>query len=356
MNVSYSATVTFTRKALELAVKWVYANDGELRMPPQINLASLIRGKKFRDIIPYNMSGLLSYIQQLGNKAVHSERIVKREEAILSLRNLFSFTTWIDYSYSEDYSDVEFDESILGENDKIVKVQSEKDELSKQLAEINKKLEELSNENQTLRKENEEKRKVNEKEYKIDEIFEAQTRERYIDLVIENEGWIIGKNCIPEVEITGIPTPSGKGKADYAERKVSSIYSKKDLEKLVFKRRNKTRLKNIMIKDSITNRAYQKEAIIRVAEAVEKEFSEFLSNENLNSNQINFVRHIVDYIVQNGSIDKEKLQEFPIVNKFGGVGELFKNKTDVLAEIIGAVEKVNGRFEHISQESGFNSN
>ncbi|NWO18480.1 DUF4145 domain-containing protein [Leptotrichia sp. oral taxon 223] len=356
MNVSYSATVTFTRKALELAVKWVYANDGELRMPPQINLASLIRGKKFRDIIPYNMSGLLSYIQQLGNKAVHSERIVKREEAILNLRNLFSFTTWIDYSYSEDYSDVEFDESILGENDKIVKVQSEKDELSKQLAEINKKLEELSNENQTLRKENEEKRKVNEKEYKIDEIFEAQTRERYIDLVIENEGWIIGKNCIPEVEITGIPTPSGKGKADYAERKVSSIYSKKDLEKLVFKRRNKTRLKNIMIKDSITNRAYQKEAIIRVAEAVEKEFSEFLSNENLNSNQINFVKHIVDYIVQTGSIDKEKLQEFPIVNKFGGVGELFKNKTDVLIEIIGAVEKVNGRFEHISQESGFNSN
>ena len=90
--------------------------------------------------------------------------------------------------------------------------------------------------------------------------------------------------------------------------------------------------------------------------AVEKEFSEFLSDENLNSNQINFVRHIVDYIAQNGSIDKEKLQEFPIVNKFGGVGELFKNKTDVLIEIIGAVEKVNGRFEHISQESGFNSN
>ena len=91
-------------------------------------------------------------------------------------------------------------------------------------------------------------------------------------------------------------------------------------------------------------------------DAVEKEFSEFLSDENLNSNQINFVRHIVDYIAQNGSIDKEKLQEFPIVNKFGGVGELFKDKTDVLIEIIGAVEKVNGRFEYISQESGFNSN
>ena len=366
MNVSYSATVTFTRKALELAVKWVYANDGELRMPPQINLASLIRGKKFRDIIPYNMSGLLSYIQQLGNKAVHSERIVKREEAILSLRNLFSFTTWIDYSYSEDYSNVEFDESILGENDKIVKVQSEKDELSKQLAEINKKLEELSNENQTLRKENEEKRKVNEKEreYKIDEISEAQTRERYIDLVIENEGWIIGKNCIPEVEILGIPTPSGKGKADYvlygdngkplavieakkvdvdpriaknqakeyadalekqygtrpvifftngldyyiwddtdyAERKVSSIYSKKDLEKLIFKRKNKTRLKNLAIKDVITNRAYQKEAIIRVAETLESRRRKMLLVMATGSGKTRTAASIVDVLTRHNWI------------------------------------------------------
>ena len=366
MNVSYSATVTFVRKALELAVKWVYANDAELRMPQQPNLATLIKGKKFRDIIPYNMSGLLSYIQQLGNKAVHSERIVKREEAVLSLRNLFSFTTWIDYSYSEDYSDVEFDESILGENDKIVKVQSEKDELSKQLAKINKKLEELSNENQTLRKENEEKRKVNEKEreYKIDEISEAQTRERYIDLVIENEGWIIGKNCIPEVEITGIPTPSGKGKADYvlygdngkplavieakkidvdpriaknqakeyadalekqygtrpvifftngldyyiwddtdyAERKVSSIYSKKDLEKLVFKRRNKTRLKNIMIKDSITNRAYQKEAIIRVAEALESRRRKMLLVMATGSGKTRTAASIVDVLTRHNWI------------------------------------------------------
>ena len=216
MNVSYSATVTFVRKALELAIKWVYANDAELRMPQQANLATLIKGKKFRDIIPYNMSGLLSYIQQLGNKAVHSGRVIKREEAVLSLRNLFSFTAWIDYSYSRYYSNVEFDESILGETDKIIKVQSEKDKLSKQLAEINKKLEELSNENQALRKENEEKRKVNEKEreYKIDEISETETRERYIDLVIENEGWTIGEDCMPEVEISGVSNPSGKGKAD----------------------------------------------------------------------------------------------------------------------------------------------
>ena len=364
MNVSYSATVTFVRKALELAVKWVYANDAELRMPPQINLASLIKGKKFKDILPYNMSGLLSYIQQLGNKAVHSGRVITREEAVLSLRNLFSFTAWIDYSYSRYYSDVEFDESILGETDKIIKVQSEKDKLSKQLAEINKKLEELSNENQTLRKENEEKRKINEKEreYKIDEISEAETRKRYIDLIIENEGWTIGEDCIPEVEISGIATPSGKGKADYVlygdngvplavieakkldidpligknqakeyadalekkydvrpiifftngldyyiwddlnypERQVSSIYSKKDLEKLIFRRGNKKPLKNVStdIKDEITNRVYQKEAVVRVTEALEKGYRKMLLVMATGSGKTRTAASIVDILTR----------------------------------------------------------
>ena len=364
MNVSYSATVTFVRKALELAVKWVYANDAELRMPPQINLASLIKGKKFKDILPYNMSGLLSYIQQLGNKAVHSGRVITREEAVLSLRNLFSFTAWIDYSYSRYYSNVEFDESILGETDRIIKVQSEKDKLSKQLAEINKKLEELSNENQTLRKENEEKRKINEKEreYKIDEISEAETRKRYIDLVIENEGWTIGEDCIPEVEISGIATPSGKGKADYVlygdngvplavieakkvdidpligknqakeyadalekkydvrpiifftngldyyiwddlnypERQVSSIYSKKDLEKLIFRRGNKKPLKNVStdIKDEITNRVYQKEAVVRVTEALEKGYRKMLLVMATGSGKTRTAASIVDILTR----------------------------------------------------------
>ena len=139
---------------------------------------------------------------------------------------------------------------------------------------------------------------------------------------------------MPEVEISGVSTPSGKGKADYVlygdngvplavieakklnidpmtgknqakeyadalekkygvrpvifftngldyyiwddlnypERQVSSIYSKKDLEKLIFRRGNRKPLKNIStdIKDEITNRVYQKEAVIRVTEALEK--------------------------------------------------------------------------------------
>ncbi|MCG4585754.1 DEAD/DEAH box helicase family protein, partial [Anaerosalibacter bizertensis] len=57
---------------------------------------------------------------------------------------------------------------------------------------------------------------------------------------------------------------------DYPERKIAGIYSKKDLESLNFKKKNKKSLKNPDIKDEITNRPYQKEAITRVLEAYEK--------------------------------------------------------------------------------------
>lgn len=79
--------------------------------------------------------------------------------------------------------------------------------------------------------------------------------------------------------------------------------------------------------------------------AVEKEFSLFLSNENLNSDQINFVKHIVDYIVKNGSIDKKELKDFPEADKFGGLFQLFDNKRDVLTNIVKIIDKVNDRLD-----------
>ena len=43
MTVSYATSAMQTRRALELAVKWVYANDSALPVPYQDNLQALIR-------------------------------------------------------------------------------------------------------------------------------------------------------------------------------------------------------------------------------------------------------------------------------------------------------------------------
>lgn len=78
-------------------------------------------------------------------------------------------------------------------------------------------------------------------------------------------------------------------------------------------------------------------------ETTEREFSNFLNDENLNSNQIDFVNNIVNYIVKNGSLEKEVLQEYPF-NKEGGVISLFKDKMNVAKDIVSIIDKVNDRL------------
>ena len=141
MDVSYSAVATYSRRALELAVKWMFVNDRELHTPLQYTLITLITDRNFTNIIPSDMPKKLSYIQKLGNKSVHSDKKISRKEAILSLRNLFNFTNWIDYAYSKNYTDIEFDENILGEVGSKSKIQSELEKLKEELEKKNKELE-----------------------------------------------------------------------------------------------------------------------------------------------------------------------------------------------------------------------
>ena len=83
------------RKALELAVKWVYAVDKTIEMPYRDNLQSLIHEPSFRDALNIDIWDKLRYIIKLGNLAVHTERNVRTEEVIFSLKNLFEFIQWI---------------------------------------------------------------------------------------------------------------------------------------------------------------------------------------------------------------------------------------------------------------------
>ena len=108
--VSPSTCATITRRALELAVKWLYANDSDLRIPYQENLSSLIHNNSFVELIDYDMLPMLRYIVKLGNVSVHTNQMINREEAILALHNLHQFVSWIDYCYSDEYTATDFDE------------------------------------------------------------------------------------------------------------------------------------------------------------------------------------------------------------------------------------------------------
>ena len=49
--VSPATTAILSRRALELAVKWLYSFDDDLKLPYQDNLSSLIHNHTFLDLI-----------------------------------------------------------------------------------------------------------------------------------------------------------------------------------------------------------------------------------------------------------------------------------------------------------------
>ena len=84
------------RKALELAVKWVYAADNTIEKPYRDNLQSLIHEPTFRFAMDGRTWKKLPFIVKLGNLAVHTERNITTGDVIASMRGLFEFIEWID--------------------------------------------------------------------------------------------------------------------------------------------------------------------------------------------------------------------------------------------------------------------
>ncbi len=362
--VSYSTTAILTRRALELAVKWVFSHDDDLKVPYQDNLSTLIHDYTFKNIIDIKLFPMLKYIQKLGNKAVHTSTPVTREQAVLALRNLYEFIAWVDYCYSDELHEATFDESLLQDSETQKPTRKELQDLYDRLSSKDKKIEEFVKENTALRKEVAAKRIVNEqkRDFKVDDISEFKTRKMYIDLELQLAGWTLGKDCREEVKVQGMPNKEGIGFVDYVlygddgkplavveakktsvdprvgkqqaklyadcleaewkfrpiifytngfdyylwddatypERHVSGIFTKKELEWTVHKRRNKKTLGSPYIKDEITNRHYQKMAIQAVCDTLDKGHRKALLVMATGSGKTRTAISMVDVLVNKG--------------------------------------------------------
>lgn len=325
LTITATTSAIMSRKALELGIKWVYGVDGDLKIPYQQTLATLIHDRNFKNIIDTNLLKKIIYIQKLGNQAVHSNTKIKKQESLLSLKNLHDFILWITYLYCDNYVEHKFNESIVSdpENNKVL--EKEKLELLERLEANEKTIEQLQKEFESLRKDTPKIRRQKESSipYDIKDISEFNTRKQYIDLDLEIAGWEINKNLVEELPITGMPNVSGDGFIDYVlmgtngkpvglveakrtskdarvgqqqakiyadclenkygqrpiifftngfdiymwddcnypYRKVSGYYKQGQLQLLIDRRTLKKDLKNISIDDNITNRTYQQEAI-----------------------------------------------------------------------------------------------
>lgn len=321
------------RRALELAVKWIYANDRELVLPYQNNLSSLVYDINFKSMINEKVFNGMTYIIKLGNFSVHSNKKVTRKEAVLCLKYLFDFMDWIAYYYDSNYVETKFDEGKLpGESSTNLK-KEEREELENKLVEKDEKIEKILKENEELR-EKLTKQRTSKKiayNFKVSDISEFETRKQFIDLDLKIAGWD-STNIREEVEVKGMPNTQEAGHVDYVlygengkplavveakrtskdakigqqqaklyadclekeyaqrpiiyytngkeiymwddlsypERKVSGFYTQDELQLLIKRRDSKENLEHIFIANDIANRPYQLEAVKKVCESFEE--------------------------------------------------------------------------------------
>ena len=331
------------RKALELAVKWVYAADKTMKMPYKDNLQSLIHEPSFRFAMDYNTWGKLPFIIKLGNLAVHTERSVQPGDALASLRGLFEFVQWIDYCYGADYQERAFDENLVPTEKVVVDTQKIKeqesllDEKEAEIAALRRQIEQMSAQYTAGKEQHQQERA-----FQPEDLSEFQTRKIYIDMDLKLMGWkfagadadvqeeypvegmagvagqmgycdyvLFGKDGLPlavvEAKRTSKDPNIGRKQAVlYAnclerkfgrrpmmfttngfetyfwddqtapQRKVSGIFSKDDLQKLMNRRAERLDLMAVPIDDKITDRYYQKEAIRAVCGQIAQGFRKHL--------------------------------------------------------------------------------
>ena len=321
------------RRALELAVKWIYANDRELVLPYQNNLSSLVYDINFKSMINEKVFNGMTYIIKLGNFSVHSNKKVTRKEAVLCLKYLFDFMDWLAYYYDSNYIETKFDEGKLPAESSANLKKEEREELENKLVEKDEKIEKILKENEELR-EKLTKQRTSKKiayNFKVSDISEFETRKQFIDLDLKIAGWD-STNIREEVEVKGMPNTQETGHVDYVlygengkplavveakrtskdskigqqqaklyadclekeyaqrpiiyytngkeiymwddlsypERKVSGYYTQDELQLLIKRRDSKENLEHIYIANDIANRPYQLEAVKKVCESFEQ--------------------------------------------------------------------------------------
>ncbi len=321
-RIDPAACVLSCRRAMEAAVKWMYSVDASLVMPWDDKLVSLMSTDEFRDIVDADLLRRLDFIRKTGNAAAHAGKAVTREQAALCLENLYIFLDFVAYCYAEEYEERPFDRALL-----------EQEETAPAPApppETELKLEQLIAESAALKEELTARRAAQQQTYvpKPLELAEYQTRKLYIDAMLEDAGWVEGRNWINEYEIPGMPNRSEVGFADYVllgddgrilavieakrtcvdvakgrqqaklysdlieqkqgrrpvvfltngfetrivdnqypERRVATVYSKRDLEKLFNLHAMRSGLRYVTVDKAIADRYYQEAAIKAVCDS-----------------------------------------------------------------------------------------
>lgn len=328
------------RKSLEEWVRWLYTHDGDLVLPHDTTLNSLLHQQDFKNLVAPSQFNQINLIRKLGNNAVHTTAKIKPQESLYALQLLHGFIGWVVRMYHEEKVSVpRFDETLIAQS-------TEKDLYKHDLQQLERNYHEAQNKLQKLEAELESIKAIKEHNKTLVpppiDPNEALTRKLYIDTLLREAGWDPHGPNVPEYPVHGMPTghgdANGNGFVDYAlwgddgkplavveakrtkrdplvgqhqaklyadclekefgqrpvifysngfntyiwddtnyaPRRVYGFYTKDELQMMVQRRTSKKKLSAETINNAITDRPYQHEAIRRVAEALDHHHREAL--------------------------------------------------------------------------------
>lgn len=225
-GVSPTAAAFFAGKAVEVAVKWAFRSDPNLKLPYQDNIAALLHEPSFRRAAGEAVFAKAKYINSLRNRAVHEERTIKPTDAAGAVKELFHVCFWLVRTYARKAKPADglaFDASLLSRRDEVLKkafvqLKAQQAELDTKNGELTKLLtdkQNLDDELKALRIAVAAARKAAEAKPDQHDYNEAETRDRYIDLLLREAGWTLDKPEDTEFRVEGMPNNEGIGFLDY---------------------------------------------------------------------------------------------------------------------------------------------
>ena len=251
----------YSRRALEIAVNWLFECDNSLSRPYKDDLSAFLFEPSFKALVGHALHTKLDLIRKLGNLAVHSNKPIRVEDAIAALRELFHFCYWLGRNYGLKATDkpatvrlsahaeanATFNPDCLPKTSPvptqtIAQLQAQAQQLTAKDAELAVNKSQLSQtegrlsaaeaELKQLREQIAQAKAVNAAQPDTHDYSEAETRDYFIDLLLKEAGWALTSAALTsaplgersrteqsrgerEYPVQGMPTPSGKGSVDY---------------------------------------------------------------------------------------------------------------------------------------------
>ncbi len=311
--------ITACCRTMTAAVQWMYAADSDLTAPYQDSLAAMMNEEAFRTLVGEDVWRRMNYIRKLAGAVARGGKRFLPEQAALCVENLFYFLDELACFYAEEYVGRPFDAAVLTRP------------LDQTPPALPAEAPAAPMESDADRAALAARRAARRQTYvpKPLALSEYRTRKLYIDFMLQDAGWTEGKDWLNEVELPGMPNRSEVGFADYVlygddgralavleakrtcvdvakgrqqaklyadllekqygrrpviflsngfdtrmqdnlypERRVASVYSKRDLEKLFNLQAMRTDLSHAAVNKSIAGRYYQEGAIKAVCDAL----------------------------------------------------------------------------------------